>query len=95
MSAVVAAIGLLIGPLIITISDLYPYRSIGGKSRNCRGIDIGHPLLLRLIIVVRVIIDDYLIVTRRPKDAAVEVANKRRRVAHWGRPRGTTLLEHW
>jgi hypothetical protein len=64
---------------------------------------------LRIVIVVGVIDDDYLAVTRRPEDVVVEVVeklfaefltarsvnNKRRRAAHWGRPRGTALLEHW
>jgi hypothetical protein len=108
-SAVVATIGILIGPLIITISDPCPCRSIRGRSRNCRGVNTCRPLLLRIVIVVGVINDDYLAVTRRPEDVVVEVAkklpseflimrsvnNKRRRAAHWGHRRGTALLEHW
>jgi hypothetical protein len=108
-SAVTAAIGLLIGPLIITIIDLCPYRSTSGKSRSCHGFDTGRLLLLRLIIIIGVIDDDYLAVTRRPEDVTIEVSeklsgeflitrsvnNERRRAAHWGRPRGTALLEHW
>jgi hypothetical protein len=74
MSAVVAAIGLLVGPLIITITDLCPCRSIVGRSRICRGFDIGSLLLLCLVVVVGVIEDDYLTVTRRPEDVAVEIA---------------------
>jgi hypothetical protein len=76
MSDVAATIDLLLEPLIITISDTGPYRSIDGRSRNCRGVDIGHPLLLRLIVVVEVIDDDYLAITRRPEDIAVEVTKK-------------------
>jgi hypothetical protein len=108
MFAVVATIGLLLGPLIITISDPCPCRSIGDRSRNYRGVDTGRPLLLRLVVIVRVIVDDYFAVTRRPKDVTVEVAkklsgkfliarsvnNKRRRATHWGHPRCTALLEH-
>jgi hypothetical protein len=37
---------LLIGPLIITIIDPCPCRSIGGRNRNCRGFSTGRPLLL-------------------------------------------------
>jgi hypothetical protein len=106
MSAVVATIGLLIGPLIITNIDPCPCRSVSGRSRNYRGFSTGRPLLLRL--VVGVVDDDYLAVTRRPEDVAVEVAkklsgelliarsvnNQRRRATHWSRPRGTALLEH-
>jgi hypothetical protein len=100
MSAVVATISLLIGPLIITISDPCPCRSIGGRSRNYHGFDTSRPLLLCLVVVIRVINDDYLAITRRPEDVAVEVAekisgefliarsvnNKRRRATHWSRP---------
>jgi hypothetical protein len=64
MAAVVATLSLLLRPLIITISDPCPNRSIGGRSRNYRGVDTGRPLLLRLIVVVRVVDDDYLAVTR-------------------------------
>jgi hypothetical protein len=67
------------------------------------------PSFLRIVIVVGVIDDDYLAVTRRSEDVVVEVVeklfaefltvrsvnNKRRMAAHWGRPRGTALLEHW
>jgi hypothetical protein len=98
MSVVIATIGLLLGPLIITISDPCPCRSIDGRSRNYRGVDTGRPLLL--CIVVRVINDDYFAITRQPEDVTVEVAkklsgeflitrsvnNKRRRATHWGRP---------
>jgi hypothetical protein len=65
MSTVVATIGLLIGSLIITIINPFSHRSIGGRSRNYRGFDIGRLLLLRLVVVVGVIDDDYLAVTRR------------------------------
>jgi hypothetical protein len=75
-SVVIAAIGLLIGPLIITIINLSPCRSIGGRSRNCHGFDTGRPLLLRLIVVVKVVDDDDLAVTRQPKDVPIEVAEK-------------------
>jgi hypothetical protein len=74
MAAVVATLSLLLRPLIITISDPCPNRSIGGRSRNYRGVDTGRPLLLRLIIGV--IDDDYLAITRRPEDVAVEVTEK-------------------
>jgi hypothetical protein len=97
MSAVTATIDLLLRPLIITISDAGPCRSIGSRSRNCCGVDIGHPLLLRL--VVGVVDDDYLAVSRRLEEVTVELAIKlsgellitrsvnhqRRRAAHWGR----------
>jgi hypothetical protein len=46
MYIVIATISLLLGPLIITISDPCPYRSIGGRSRNYRWVDTGRPLLL-------------------------------------------------
>jgi hypothetical protein len=71
-----------------------PLKSISDRSRNCRGFDTVC-LLLRLI-VVRAINDDYLTVTKRPEDVAVEVVeklfgkflivrsvnNERRRAAH-------------
>jgi hypothetical protein len=76
MSAVVTTIGLLVGPLIITIIDSCPYRSIGGRSRNYRGFNTDRPLLLRVVIVIGVIDDDYLAMTRRSDDVAVEVAKK-------------------
>jgi hypothetical protein len=76
MFVVATTIDLLLGPLSITISDTGPCRSIGGRSRNCRGVDIDRPLLLRLVVVVGVINDDYLAVTRRHEDATVEVAKK-------------------
>jgi hypothetical protein len=67
-SAVVAAIGLLVGPLIITITDLCPCRS-----SSCRGFDTGSLLLLCLIVVIGVVEDDYLAITRRPEYVAVEI----------------------
>jgi hypothetical protein len=76
MSAVVATISLLIEPLIITIIISCPCRSIGGRSRNYRGFDTGRPLLLHLVVVVRVVDDDYLPVIRRPEDVMVEVTEK-------------------
>jgi hypothetical protein len=99
-SAVAATINLLLRPLIITISNPGPCRSIDNRSRNCRGVDTDCPLLLRLIVIVGVVDDDYLAVTRRPEDVVVEVAkklsseflsarsvnNQRGRAAHWGRP---------
>jgi hypothetical protein len=76
MSAVVATISLMIEPLIITIIISCPCRSIGGRSRNCRGFNTGRPLLLRLIVVVGVVDDDYLAVISRPEDVVVEVTEK-------------------
>jgi hypothetical protein len=67
MFVVTATIDPLLGPLSITISDTDPCRSISTRSRNYRGVDIGCPLLLRLIVVVRVVNDDYLAITRRPR----------------------------
>jgi hypothetical protein len=64
MFAVVATIDFLPGPLIITISDTGPCRSIDDRSWNCHGVDADRPLLLRLIIIVGVIDDDYLAVAR-------------------------------
>jgi hypothetical protein len=54
-SAVVAAISLLVGPLIITIIDPYLCRIIISRSRSCRGFDIGSLLLLCHIVVVGVV----------------------------------------
>jgi hypothetical protein len=65
----------MLGPLIITISDP-GCRSIDDRGRNCRGVDTGCPLLLRIIVVVGVVDDDYLAVTRRPEDVVVEVTKK-------------------
>jgi UDP-N-acetylmuramyl pentapeptide phosphotransferase/UDP-N-acetylglucosamine-1-phosphate transferase len=76
MSAVVTAIGLLVRPLIITISDPCLSRSIIDRSRSCRGFNVSSFLLLCLIVIVGVIEDDYLAVTRRPEDVAVEIAKK-------------------
>jgi hypothetical protein len=75
-SVVTAASSLLIGPLVITITDLCPCRSIVGGSRNCRGFNTVSLLLLLLVIVVGVVNDDYLAVTRRPEDVVVEIAKK-------------------
>jgi hypothetical protein len=72
----VATLSLLLGPLIITISNPCPYRSISGRSRNCRGVNIGRPLLLCLIVIIGVIDDDYLAVTKWPEDVTVEVTKK-------------------
>jgi hypothetical protein len=74
--AVVAAIGLLVGPLIITITDPCLYRSIIGRSWGYRGLDIGSFHLLCIAVIVGVVEDDYLAVTRRPEDVAVEFAKK-------------------
>jgi hypothetical protein len=74
--AVTATIDFLLGPLIITISDTGPCRSIGGRSWNCRGVDAGRPLLLCLLVVIEVVDDDYLTVARRLEDVAVEVTKK-------------------
>jgi hypothetical protein len=63
-SAVVTAISLLVGPLIITITDPCLCGSIIGRSRSCRGFDISSFLLLCLIGVVEVIEDDYLAITK-------------------------------
>jgi hypothetical protein len=107
MSDVVATIGLLVGPPIITITDPVFYRSIIDRSRGYRGLGISS-FLLCIVIVVRVIEDDYLAVTRRPEDVAVKIAkklsgelfiarsinNERGRVEHWDLPRGIALLEH-
>jgi hypothetical protein len=75
-SVVTAASSLLIEPLIITITDLCPCRSIVGGSSNCRGFNTVSLLLLLLVIVVGVVNDDYLAVTRRPEDVVVEIAKK-------------------
>jgi hypothetical protein len=76
MSAIVVAIGLLVGPLIITITDTCLYGSIIGRSRSCYGFHIGSLLLLCLTVVIRVIEDDYLAVTRRVEDVTVEITKK-------------------
>jgi hypothetical protein len=108
MSTVVTDIVLLVRPLIVTITDPCLYKSIIGRSRSYRGLDIGIFLLLCLAVIVGVIEDDYLAVTRRPEDIAVEIAkmlsgeflivrsinNERGRVEHWGLPGGVALLEH-
>jgi hypothetical protein len=73
---VVAAISLLVETLIITIIDPCLCRSIIGRSRSYHGFDIGSLLLLCLAVVIRVIEDDYLAVTRWPEDVAVEIAKK-------------------
>jgi hypothetical protein len=107
-SVVVAAISLLVETLIITIIDPCLCRSIIGRSRSYHGFDIGSLLLLCLAVIIRVIEDDYLAVTRWPEDVAVEIAkklsskfliarsinNERGRVEHWGLPGGVALLEH-
>jgi hypothetical protein len=72
MSAVVATINLLLGPLIITISDPCPCRSIGDRSMNCRGVDTSRPLLLRIVVVVRVINDDYFASSREVSTTSEE-----------------------
>jgi hypothetical protein len=75
-SAVVAAIGLLVRPLIITITNLCPYRSIINRSRSCCGFKTGSLLLLCLTVIVGVVEDDYLAITWRPEGVAVEIAKK-------------------
>jgi hypothetical protein len=72
----VSAIVLLVGPLIITIIDLHLCRSIICRSRSYHGFNLGGCLLLCLIVVIRVIEDDYLAVTRRTEDVTVEIAKK-------------------
>jgi hypothetical protein len=108
MSAGVSAIDILVGLLIITIIDHRLYRSIIGRSRSCRRFNLDGCLLLCLAIVIGVIDDDYLTVTRRPNDVAVEIAkklsddflitrsisNERGRVKHLALPGGVALLEH-
>jgi hypothetical protein len=108
-STVVAAIGLLVGLLIITITDIYLCRSIIDRSKSYHGFDTGSLLLLCLTVIVGVVEDDYLAVTRRPEDIAVEITkklsaeflitrsinNERGMVDHWGLLRGVDLLEHW
>jgi hypothetical protein len=108
MSAEVSAIDILVGPLIITIIDPRLCRSIIDGNRSCCGLNLGGCPLLCLTVIIRVIKDDYLTVTRRPEDVAVEIAkklsgdflitrsinNKRGRVKHWALPRGIALLEH-
>jgi hypothetical protein len=76
MPVVVTAINFLVGPLIITITDPCLCRSIINRSRRCSGFDIDCFLLLCPIIIVGVIEDDYLAVTRWPEDVAVEIAKK-------------------
>jgi hypothetical protein len=77
-SAAVAAIGLLIGPLIISITDLCPYRSIIDTSRSscCRGFDTDSLLLLCLSVIIGIIEDDDLAITRRLEDVTVEITKK-------------------
>jgi hypothetical protein len=77
-SATVTAIGLLIGPLIISIIDLCPCRSIINTSRSscCRGFDTDSLLLLCLSVVVGIIEDDDLAITRRLEDVTVEITKK-------------------
>jgi hypothetical protein len=108
MSTGVSAIGLLVGPLIIIIIDPCLCRSIIGRSMSCRGFNLGSCLLLCLTVVVGVVDDDYLAVTRWPEDVMVEIAkklsgdflivrsisNKRGRIKHWDLPGGVALLEH-
>jgi hypothetical protein len=108
MSAIATAISLLVRPLIITIIDPCICRGIIGRSRNYRGFNLGSCLLLCLTIIVGVIEGDYLAVTRRPEDVAVEVtkklsgdflitrsiSNERGGLEHWDIPGGVALLEH-
>jgi hypothetical protein len=108
MSVVVAAIGLLVRPLITTIIDPCLYRSIIDGSRSYRGVNLDSCLFLCLAVVVGVIEDDYLAITRRPEDVVVEIAkklsddflivssinNKRGGLKHWDLPGGVALLGH-
>jgi hypothetical protein len=73
-SIAVAATGLLIGPLIITIIIFRPLGGIIGNgggswrrvdsSRSSREFDADHLLIRRLLFFIGVIQDDDLIVTR-------------------------------
>jgi uncharacterized membrane protein len=74
MFVVVSAIGLLVGPLIITIIDLCLCGSFISRSRSYRKFNTGSLLLLCLTVVIGVIKDDYLAVTRRPEDVTIEIA---------------------
>jgi hypothetical protein len=76
MFAGVSTIGFLVGPLITTIIDPCLCRSIIGRSRSYCGFNLDSCLLLCLAVIVRVIEDDYLTVTKRPQDVAVEFARK-------------------
>jgi hypothetical protein len=85
-SIAVAAIGLLIGPLVITIIVFCPLRGIidsGGGS--CRWVDSSRSshefganrlLIRRLLFFIKVVKDDDLAVTKRPEDVVVEIAKK-------------------
>jgi hypothetical protein len=64
MSAGVSAIGILVGPLIITIIDPRFCRSIINRSRSYRGFNLDSCPLLCLTIIIGVVEDDYLAVTR-------------------------------
>jgi hypothetical protein len=73
-----------------------------------RGFNLDSCLLLCLSVVVGVIEDDYLAVTRRPEDVTVDITkklsgdfliaksinNKRGGLEHWDLLRGVALLEH-
>jgi hypothetical protein len=76
MSVVVTAVSLLVRPLIITIINLSLYGSIISRSRSNRGFNLGSCLLLCLAVVVGVIEDYYLAVTRRPEDIAIKITKK-------------------
>jgi hypothetical protein len=85
-SITVAATGLLIGPLIITIIIFCPLRGIirngGGSwhridsSRSSREFNVSRLLIRCLLFFIAVIEDDDLAVTRWPEDVAFEVAEK-------------------
>jgi hypothetical protein len=85
-STVDATTGLLIGPLIITITIFLPLKSIisSGRgswcrvdsSRSSREFNASHLLIRHLLFLSRVIEDDDLVVTRWPEDVVVEVTKK-------------------
>jgi hypothetical protein len=91
-SIVVAAIGLLIGPLIITIIVFHPLRGIvGNGGGSWRRVDsnksscefgVGRLLIRRVLFFIGVVEDDEFAITRRPKHVTVEVAKKFPGVLH-------------
>jgi hypothetical protein len=85
-SIVIAATGLLIGPLIITIIILHLLKGIVGNgggswrqvnsSRSSHEFGAGRLHIWRLLFFVGVVEDDDIVVTRRPEDVTDEVAKK-------------------
>jgi hypothetical protein len=75
---------------------------------SCCGFDIDSLLLLCLGVVIEIIDDDDLAITRWPDDVTVEItkklsgefriarsiSNELGRVDHRGLPRGVAMLEH-